>query len=113
MTRYIEILFYIGNERQTQLYRLKNHEIKRDDSIPLIRIKSIELGDKEPRFDQRKLDSIRVDLEHYLIAKFGTELRLKKNSSKQELRKGVEKFNAVPLHVPPKNNNPQIVSGLY
>jgi hypothetical protein len=40
------------------------------------------------------LESIRLDLEHYLIAKFGTELRLKKNSSKQKLRKGVEKYNA-------------------
>ncbi len=33
----------------------------------------MEFGDDEPRFDQRKLDSIRLDLEHYLIAKFGTE----------------------------------------
>ena len=73
MIKYIEILLYVGYERETQLYGVKKHEIKRDDSIPLIRIKSIEFGDDEPRFDQRKLDSIRLDLEHYLIAKFGIE----------------------------------------
>lgn len=48
-TKYIEILLYAGSKRKTQLYRVKKHEIKGDDCIPLIRIKSIEFRDVEPR----------------------------------------------------------------
>lgn len=88
MTKYIEIPLYVGNERETQLYRVKKHEIIRDESIPLIRITSIEFGDNEPRFDQRKLDSIRLDLEHYLIAKFGYQIEVKKELFKTGAKEG-------------------------
>ena len=78
MTKYIEVPLYISDEEMTWIYRLKKHEVKKDDSLPLIKLTSIEFGDNECRFNQQKLDRMRLDLQGYLNARFGYRIEVKK-----------------------------------
>lgn len=79
LTRYVELPLYVeDSERRAVRYRVPRLVKRVDDTIPLIKIKSIEFGDNEPTFDQRQLNTLRHDLEDYLLAKFGYEIEVKR-----------------------------------
>jgi len=77
MTKYVEVPIYVGDEEKAWVHRVEKHKVVKDDSVPLIRITSIEFGDNESRFNQQQLDKIRFDLQDYLIAKFGYRIEVK------------------------------------
>lgn len=78
MTKYVEVPIYVGDEEKAWVHKVEKHKVIKDDSIPLIRITSIEFGDNESRFNQHNLDKIRFELQDYLIAKFGYRIEVKK-----------------------------------
>lgn len=77
LTKYVELPLFVGDEAKPHLFRVGKHEPINDDSLPLIRVKSIEFGDNEPLFDQRQLNNLRFELEDYFTAKFGYQVTVK------------------------------------
>lgn len=75
MTKYIELPIQVADERKPIISRMKKHAARKDDSIPLIRITSIEFGDNQPLFDEQTLKKIKYELEDYLVAKFDIKSR--------------------------------------
>lgn len=79
LTKYVELPLSVEEVKNGRHFRVPRHSKKGDDSLPLIKITSIEFGDNEPSFDQRKLDDLRYELEDYLVAKFGYEIEVKRD----------------------------------
>ncbi|HMJ67379.1 MAG TPA: hypothetical protein VK508_00710 [Cyclobacteriaceae bacterium] len=79
LTKFVELPLFVENSERRQISQAKRHNIVRDDSLPLIKIISIQFGDNEPNFDQAQLTKIRYELEDYLIAKFGYHIEIKQD----------------------------------
>jgi hypothetical protein len=77
ITKYVELPLHVANDEKAWDSKSERHKINKDDSLPLIKITSIEFGDNEPRFSQKKLDNLRLELEDYLTAKFGYRIKVK------------------------------------
>lgn len=79
LTKYVELPLWVEENEKARHFKVPRHPKKVDESLPLIKITSIEFGDNEPSFDQIKLDNLRYELEDYLIAKFGYGIEVKQN----------------------------------
>jgi hypothetical protein len=77
LTKYVNVPLNVANENKAAVFRVERHKVTTDNSIPSIKINSIEFGNNEPRFDQKRLDAIRFELEDYLVAKFGYRIEVK------------------------------------